>query len=565
MNSRLLGWTRNLPIVALCVLALSACGGSGGGDDSPPPTGETVTVSGRITFDRPVFNAAANSGLNLSSPVESPAREVVVEALDGSSSAVLATTTTDTSGNYSFDVPANRNIFIRAKAQMLKVEGAASWNFRVLNNTNSDALYALDGSVFNSGAADSTRNLRASTGWGGSSYTGTRAAAPFAILDTVFRAKELVLTGEPEAVFPQLDLFWSPDNRTLSGQDRICADDGDIGTTFYFGGSGEADDCDRPLPPGIYILGAFGGGAGDTDEFDQHVIAHEFGHYYEAQFSRSDSIGGTHGDTTLLDMRVAFGEGWGNAYSAMTLGDPAYRDSFNGVARDFGFSLEADSTAVEGWYSEWSVGEIIWDLYDDAADGVDAVSLGFGPIHRVMRTPQVSTEALTSIYTFAEGLRAERPSAAAALDALLSAENIFGRGEYGEGETNFAGQEDVASPIYVPLALNSNQVVCIRGSADGSANQLGNNRFLRFDNDVARTVTIHAAGVPMGGYDATEDPDIFVYRRGDIVAAGVDEGFTETLSEPLAAGTHVIEVYDFGIVGNTSADVRCMNVSISGS
>ena len=30
----------------------------------------------------------------------------------------------------------------------------------------------------------------------------------------------------------------------------------------------------------------------DTDEFDQHVIAHEFGHYIEHNFSRADNIGG---------------------------------------------------------------------------------------------------------------------------------------------------------------------------------------------------------------------------------------------------------------------------------
>ena len=81
-------------------------------------------------------------------------------------------------------------------------------------------------------------------------------------------------------------------------------------------------------PDGIYILGDFTALGGDTDEFDQSVIAHEFGHYVEDRFGRSDSIGGDHGGSaTLLDLRVAFGEGWGNAFSGMVLGDPIYRDS----------------------------------------------------------------------------------------------------------------------------------------------------------------------------------------------------------------------------------------------
>ena len=96
-------------------------------------------------------------------------------------------------------------MFIRAKAQMLKTGAAPTWDFSVRNNTNSDALYALDGSAFNSGSANSTRNLRATTGWGGTSYTGTRAAAPFAILDTVYRAKELILTAAPTATFVPIE------------------------------------------------------------------------------------------------------------------------------------------------------------------------------------------------------------------------------------------------------------------------------------------------------------------------------------------------------------------------
>ena len=66
----------------------------------------------------------------------------------------------------------------------------------------------------------------------------------------------------------------------------------------------------------------------DTDEFDQHVIAHEFGHYIENSFSRADNIGGAHGRGDKLDIRVAFGEGFGYAFSAIVLGDPVARDSF---------------------------------------------------------------------------------------------------------------------------------------------------------------------------------------------------------------------------------------------
>ena len=69
--------------------------------------------------------------------------------------------------------------------------------------------------------------------------------------------------------------------------------------------------------------------AADTDEFDQHVIAHEFGHYIEYNFSRADNIGGSHGLGDKLDPRVAFGEGFGYAFAAIVLNDPVARDSAN--------------------------------------------------------------------------------------------------------------------------------------------------------------------------------------------------------------------------------------------
>jgi hypothetical protein len=556
-------WT--LASIVFTALSLSACGGSGGGDgNTPPPSNGEVTVAGKITFDRPPFNSQVGNGINIASPVEVPARQVVVEAIDAGSSTILASTTTDASGDYSLLVPANRSLFVRAKAQMLKSGTAPTWNFRVLNNTNGDALYALDGTAFNSGTATSTRNLRATTGWGTTNYTGTRAAAPFAILDTVYRAKELVLTAEPSAAFPDLDLFWSSSNRTA---EPLCPDLGNIVTSLYQG-EGRQDECSpaTPMPAGIYILGDFASGGGDTDEFDQHVIAHEFGHYYEDRFSRSDSIGGSHGGDDRLDFRVAFGEGWGNAYAAMSLLDPAYRDSFEGIDSDFSFNLESDGS-LDGWFSESSVGEILWDIYDVGSESGDTVALGFSPIYATMTGTQISTEALTSIFSFAEGIRAVSLTASTSIETLLVNEDISVTDEFGADEDNDGGDSRVL-PLYQDIALNVPLAsVCTRatsGSLDN--NKLGNRKFLRFANNTARMVTIQATGASsMAGTVPATDPDVFVFLRGDRVAAGTStDPSTETLRQiSLEAGTHIIEVYDFDL-SSEPATTRCMTVSISG-
>lgn len=570
MNSHYLGLVRTAAFAAFAAVLLAACGGGGGGGGGNQPPPANVTIAGRITFDRIPLDATAGNGLNPAGTVESPAREVTVQAIAASSGAVLAEATTDTGGNYSFSVASNTNLFIRARAEMIKTGTAPTWNFSVRNNTNSDALYAVDGAAANSGTANSTRDLNAPSGFGTSNYTGDRAAAPFAVLDTVFKAKELVLSATPDAAFPALSLFWSEDNRPTAG--RFCPNDGDIGTSSYIVFTpGVPDQCSPPgdNPDGIYILGDFAAGNGDTDEFDESVIAHEFGHYIEDRFGRSDSIGGEHGGSaSLLDLRVAFGEGWGNAFSAMALGGPIYRDSFDGVQDDFQIDMETDDTLNEGWFSEASVEEILWDLFDPANEPDDTLALGFAPIYSVMTGAQVQTDALTSIFPFITGLRAANAGSAAAITTLVAAEGIDGTGDFGAGETNSGGGDPQVLPVYREITLNAvgPTGVCSRspfGNTD--ANKLGNRVFLRFVNDATHLVTITATGTPLGGGTvAATDPDIFVLRRGELAAFGVSEvQGSETIDQvSLPAGTYILEVYDFDIAGTAP---RCMTLTITGT
>ncbi|AMN47426.1 hypothetical protein ACG33_10020 [Steroidobacter denitrificans] len=528
----------------------------------PLPPGMAL-VSGRITFDRVVFKSVG-SGLDPAAAVVSPVRQAIVEALAGNE--ILASTLSHLDGHYALRVPVNRSILVRVKAQMLRTAGASSWNFAVRNNTN-DRLYALDSSTFDTGDSGGMLDLHASSGWDGSSYTGVRAAAPFAILDTAFQAKALILSAAPAAVLPALNFYWSPDNRGIVGE--FCPATGSIGTSFYVG-AGFRDGCATPgeLPAGIYLLGAFDGGAGDTDEFDPHVIAHEFGHYYEDRLSRSDSIGGAHGPLDRLDLRVAFSEGWGNAFAGMALNDPVYRDSHSGVTRDFYFDLESGfAPAPQGWFSEMSVGEILWDVFDDDAELRDPVALGFTPIHAVMTGAQVNTEALTSIFSFADALRRANPASSTAIRDLLSTKGISGTDAFGSNETNAGGDVDVL-PIYRDITLDGPVTnLCSRataGSEDG--NKLGNNRFLRFDNGAERIVTIQAVGAALDPSTvAATDPVIYVYRRGAPVAMGLSDTVgAETIAHlPLSVGTYIIEVHDWDLTG-TNTPPRCMTVSITG-
>ncbi len=558
------------------MLALSACGGSGGGGDGgggsgPPPA--TVAVGGRITFDRVPFSATPGQGLDYAQTFEAPARRIVVEALRDNGN-VLATTVTDDAGTYSVQVPASTSVRIRARAQSVVAATAgapASWSVSVRNNTGGDALYVLDSPAFNSGSAAQTRDLRAASGWGGNSYTSTRAAAPFALLDTVYASIRFVVDqGGYTGAFPSLDLYWSPQNMSSSDFSRT---NGRIVTTGYFTFDGGVGD-------GMYVLGnAALGAASDTDEYDQHVLAHEFQHYIEDKLSRSDSIGGAHSISDRLDLRVAFSEGFADAFSGMVLGDPLYRDSYGaGQSADVHADMEADPVNVRGWFGEASVASIAWDLFDTAPDGVDAGSVGYAPMLSVFRSELRTGVPFDSVFAFAAALKQRAGVDTALVNAVVSREQIVAASinPYANGETHDGGLPDTL-PVYAQLTLNGPTAeVC--GTADaGSYNKLGNRRLLRFNVPSARPVDIFVTSQDLQ-VPISPDPDIYLWNAGyfdSSECAGPGSGIGCTLPQNserytgvLPAGDYVLEVFEYSHVdpdpGATRRGRTCMLVTITG-
>ena len=560
--------------ILAAILILPACGGSGGGGGGGvDPPAASVTVSGRITYDRVPFSAAAGQGLDYGQTFESPARRIVVEALRSNGN-VITSTATDDDGMYSVQVPASTDVRIRARAESVVAGTAgapASWRVSVRNNVGGNALYVLDSTLFNSGVAAQTRDLRAASGWGGASYTSTRAAAPFALLDTVYASIRFVVDqgGFTEA-FPSLDLYWSTQNMSSSD---FAPSAGRILTTGYYSLQGGVGD-------GIYVLGNAGlGVASDTDEYDQHILAHEFQHYIEYKFSRSDSLGGAHSISDRLDLRVAFSEGFADAFSGMVLGDPVYRDSYGaGQSQDIHIDMEVNPVTVRGWFGEASVASIAWDLFDTVADGVDTGSVGFAPMLDVLRDELRTGVPLDSMFAFASALK-QRPGVDSALvNALLAREQTRAVGitPYADGETNDGGLPD-SLPVYAQLALNGPTAeVC--GTADaGSYNKLGNRRLLRFNVPTTRPVDIFVTSqdiqVPI-----SPDPDLYLWKAGffdasECAGPGTGAGCTlpqasERYTGTLTAGDYVLEVFEYSHVDPDPGAIRrgrtCMLVTITG-
>ena len=525
-----------------------------------PGTG-TVSVNGQVTFERVPHRGGTDPGLNYAGTFAAPARDVIVE-LVSSGGPVLASTLTNDSGQYSFNAAANTNVFVRARAEACGT--SPRWQVRVLNNTAADplTLYVLDSQVFNTGTTSQTRNLLADSGWpdfGGTSYVGPRTAAPFAVLDTLRSAARFVQTnGDAGVELPALSAFWSTENRV---SDAWIPATGSIQSTLYRGYSFEG------APPGIYVLGLQNN---DTDEYDAHVVAHEFQHFLEDAVARNDSPGGSHSLDERLDMRLAYSEGFANAFSAMVVGSSIYKDSA-GTSQlgGFSFDVESNTTPHQGWFNESTIHSVVWDVFDSSNDGTDTISLGYGPIYAVMTNELRGGPALISIYPLLQGLKTRSSASnATVIDSMATERGIFGTGIYGGGETN-DGDVTEALPVYTELTLNgAARRVC--GTTEvGVYNKLGNRLFLRFSLPAAQTATIRAEYSSFGStapLTPTADPDIVLYRNGLLTIGESEVANLETLTRPLDAGDYVIEVYEYSHVDELAVSRRgitCFNVSVA--
>ncbi|MCK5854575.1 MAG: hypothetical protein KAG56_05090 [Sulfurovaceae bacterium] len=497
---------------------------------------DKVAITGALTFDRvPSTFGYGLANLDYARTIKSPAKGVMVRAVSKSGK-VVATTQSDSDGRYSLFVEKNEEVKIRVYARLYKKD---SWDVSVVDNTNQKAMYVMEGAFHNSGEKHNIRNLHASSGWGGNDYTQARIAAPFAILDSVHSSMEKVRDAHSDAVFPQLTVNWSINNIAAGGD----VESGQIITSHY--------DGER----GLWILGDANS---DTDEYDDHIIIHEWGHYFEDVFSRSDSIGGPHSPGEVLDIRLAFGEGWGNALSGIVTDNPYYFDTSGArQANGWYMDLEAGPQKNPGWYSEGSVQRIIYDLYDSSNEGHDHTSLGFKPIYEVMIGKERNTKAFTSIFSFIDGLKKENSSQASNIDATVGHENINTIYDaYGTNRLNTAGSRHTV-PIYRDLIVGDTINICNQNNY-GVYNKLGNRTYVKVKINQSGSYSFNAK--PKGRVSANQDPDIMIYNTKyphDNIGISSKEGSAyDNLSMHLDKGEYLLDVFD------VSFDNSCYSVSL---
>lgn len=556
---------QSLPQLPANNSAIHACPTTSTYSLATPPAPAAGKIIGRVTFDRVPFFTQLGRGLDYASQSALPARGVVVEAVAPSATGqcngpVVATALTDGDGWYEL-TPGTGAVCVRARAQVYRAADTASaahWNIGVADNTNADTLFLLEDSSAASAAARARRDLHAASGWSNGVYNGVRAAAPFAILDTACKAMNAVIAARPAAQFGALTYFWSTKN-TSDSSGTVAQ--GKVGGAF-FSSSAVA----------IYLRGD---AAVDTDEFDEMVIAHEFGHFVTYTFSRADSIGGEHSLTDYEDPRVAFDEGWATAFAGLVLHTAIYRDSnqltssASGFAQEFHFNLQSTYGNVPiGWYSEMSVQRALFNIGADAS--FNGLGIGVEGLLQSFAGPYKTSPALATIFSYVSQLKSDQLTMANDIAHILNTEAMNGDAvqPFAETETNAANVNDL--PVYQLIAADAGpQLVCSSAEYE-TTNMLSNRRYLRFDVSVAGNYRFSVQ--PQSGY-AQAVAGFELLKRGSRLTSvvGTEDSVPNrsvhyATVAPLTSDTYVLSVFH---VGNAVKDstvapgLQCFNVSVA--
>lgn len=206
-------------------------------------------------------------------------RYAAVDLVNNTTKAVIDTKLTDSRGNYSFTTtPSTTQVYVRVKSSATPT---LSGTIMVENFASpTPQIYGVPSDPFPlSGSASVNISIPVSNA----------ADGAFNILDVLTTGYEFVKAHD--GLYPAVGLtaFWAP---------------GSTDGTYFCKGLG----C---FPgDGVYVLSQTGG---DTDEFDDDVLWHEFGHFMAATYSLDQSEGGAHYlSDNDHDLRFSWSEGWGN-------------------------------------------------------------------------------------------------------------------------------------------------------------------------------------------------------------------------------------------------------------
>ncbi len=339
----------------------------------------SLSLSGKASYEDREFNQNGFTGVLTSKPIRNAVIEVI--AIDGFVS--LGTSTTNGDGDFSLTVDNSQNsggVFLKVFS---KTDVTQKTKIEIKDNkTTKEVLWFISPGVDDSvggGTFSATQNLLATAA--------NRIGGAFNIMDVLMDASVFVQAVNsclaspfPDCVPPLVTVYWEP---------------GSTEGTFY-------DD----VADAISLLGS----QSDSDEYDDSVIIHEYGHFIVSKFLRDDSPGGFHTFTDNdQDIRLSWSEGWANFFSLAMRNSPVYLDTFSNGA--LSINMEDYTAPSVGQLpslaifttSEISVSGILWDLFDGVQSSGgenDPVDLSFTEIfHTFLSFPADKPTTLETFWT----------------------------------------------------------------------------------------------------------------------------------------------------------------------
>lgn len=338
---------------------------------------DPVVVTGTAQFQ--AYQATANGLGNLTTK---PIRFAEVRLLNAAGS-VIQCSQTDNLGTYSFQVekPSDAatysvEVTSRADSDMVKAS--------ILRDFETKDYYSINRS-FSVLATAGTTTVESTV----AGISGNIEGGAFNILEQILLTNEFLrnntTTGscslcQTFTVAPKVTVYWKKGFTPAA-----YAGQPDTGLSF-FDSYGDLDTT-----PSLYILGGINGDvdSADTDHFDNSVIIHEYGHFLDSKFSKSDSPGGSHNGNMIIDPRLAWSEGLCNFLPSAVTGATYYVDTMgtpNGTTRaniylnlenfDGSDGIITKTQIGEGVYREVSVARSLYDYIDSNVDYIADVTSG---------------------------------------------------------------------------------------------------------------------------------------------------------------------------------------------
>jgi hypothetical protein len=286
----------------------------------------------------------------------------------------------------------------------------------------------------------------------------------------------------------------------------------------------------------------------DSDEFDDSVIAHEYGHMLVAKFSRDDSPGGQSHIGDMLDPRVAWSEGVANFFSSLVRNDSVWRDS-NGPngSNVYRFNIEDNIPTGDnpGYFSESSVDGLLWDLYDGQDDDTDHVQYPWPLIWSAIT--DLRNDRFIYLPYFLDHFLERFPAATDDVRTMVQARSI-------DFQPNV--RPSVTNPFPTPMKDSS-----VTGVVDSLTTQrtnlMSSSHFYSFTT-TGGSVSIRMDVTGLGPGGNSNDLDIFLMDANGRVIARSDNGLngqSELISMRLPRGAYVVEIRSFFTRGETGGIV----------